>query len=46
VLVTIVYDHRLIDGAPLARALAELEAVLQGPIAEELAGLKKQAEAA
>ncbi len=29
--VTIVYDHRLIDGAPLARAIAELEAILQGP---------------
>jgi hypothetical protein len=46
VLVTIVYDHRLIDGAPLARALAELEAILQGPIAEELAGLKKRSSAA
>jgi hypothetical protein len=45
-LVTIVYDHRMIDGAPLARALAELEAILQGPIAEELAGLKRHVSAA
>ncbi len=45
-LVTIVYDHRMIDGAPLARALAELEAILQGPIAEELAGLKRRVSAA
>jgi hypothetical protein len=46
VLVTIVYDHRLVDGAPLARALAELEAILQGPIADELAGTKKHVSAA
>jgi hypothetical protein len=45
-LVTIVYDHRMIDGAPLARALAELEAILQGPIAEELAALKRRVSAA
>jgi hypothetical protein len=45
-LVTIVYDHRMIDGAPLARALAELEAILQGPIADELAGLKRRVSAA
>ena len=45
-LVTIVYDHRMIDGAPLARALAELEAILQGPIAEELAAMKRHASAA
>ncbi len=45
-LVTIVYDHRMIDGAPLARALAELEAILQGPIAEELASLKRHVSAA
>jgi hypothetical protein len=44
--VTIVYDHRMIDGEPLARALAELEAILQGPIAEELAGLKRRVSAA
>jgi hypothetical protein len=30
----------------LARALAELEAILQGPIAEELAGLKRRVSAA
>ena len=31
---------------PLARALAELEAILQGPIAEELATLKRRVSAA
>jgi hypothetical protein len=46
VLVTVVYDHRLIDGAPLARALAELEAILQGPIAEELGALERHVSAA
>jgi hypothetical protein len=38
-LVTILYDHRVADGSCIARALAELEAVLQGPITRELRGL-------
>jgi hypothetical protein len=34
--VRLVYDHRVLDGATVARALADLEAVLNGPIADEL----------
>jgi hypothetical protein len=34
--VRLVYDHRVLDGATVARALADLEAVLNGPIVEEL----------
>jgi hypothetical protein len=30
------YDHRLMDGITVARCLARLEAILQGPIATEL----------
>jgi hypothetical protein len=36
VLVTLLYDHRVTDGSCIARALAELEAILQGPITREL----------
>jgi hypothetical protein len=39
VTVRLVYDHRVLDGATVARALAELEAVLNGPIAAELRDL-------
>jgi hypothetical protein len=39
VLVTILYDHRIADGSCIARALAELEAILQGPITRELRDL-------
>jgi hypothetical protein len=34
--VRLVYDHRVLDGATVARALADLENVLNGPIADEL----------
>jgi hypothetical protein len=34
--VRIVYDHRIMDGATVARALAELESVLNREIVEEL----------
>jgi hypothetical protein len=34
--VRVVYDHRVVDGATVARALGRLEEVLAGPIAEEL----------
>ena len=37
--VTLLADHRLLDGVPVARALAALEETLGGPIAEELAAL-------
>ena len=37
--VRVVYDHRVMDGATVARALARLEEVLAGPIADELRGL-------
>jgi hypothetical protein len=36
--VRIVYDHRVLDGATVARALARLEDVLNGEIAAELSG--------
>jgi hypothetical protein len=39
VTVRLVYDHRVLDGAAVARALAELEAVLNGPVAAELTEL-------
>jgi hypothetical protein len=39
--VRLVYDHRVLDGATVARALADLEEVLNGPIADELMGLSK-----
>lgn len=44
--VTIVFDHRILDGAPMAKALAELERVLNGEIAAELAQLAAQSRAA
>ncbi len=34
--VRLVYDHRVIDGAPVARVLAALEDALHGPIRDEL----------
>jgi hypothetical protein len=34
--VRLVYDHRVLDGATVARALADLENVLNGPIVDEL----------
>jgi hypothetical protein len=37
--VRLVYDHRVLDGATVARALGHLEEVLRGPIADELAAL-------
>lgn len=35
--ITVVYDHRIIDGAFVARVLQELEQELNGPICDELA---------
>jgi hypothetical protein len=35
-LVTILYDHRVADGACIARALSDLEALLKGPITREI----------
>lgn len=37
------FDHRVYDGLELAQALARLETVLNGPIADELAGLAASA---
>ena len=34
--VRIVYDHRVLDGRGVARALVDLEAVMNGEMAEEL----------
>lgn len=39
VLVTLICDHRVLDGITAARALNQLEAVLRGPIHQELAEL-------
>jgi hypothetical protein len=36
--VRLIYDHRVLDGATVARALADLEARLNGEIADELSG--------
>jgi hypothetical protein len=41
--VRIVYDHRLMDGATIARALVRLEEILTGPILQELTGERTQA---
>lgn len=38
--VRIVYDHRVLDGATIARVLADLEKVLTGPIVNELGYLR------
>ena len=38
--VRIIYDHRVLDGATVARALAKLEQVLNGAVAEELRSLE------
>lgn len=43
-LVTLLCDHRLIDGVPAARALAALERALTGPILSELRGIGRTAE--
>lgn len=40
--VRIIYDHRVLDGATVGRALIRLEEVLRGPIAEEM---REQAQA-
>jgi hypothetical protein len=40
--VTLLADHRLLDGVPVARALAALEATLTHEIAAELAALGRQ----
>ena len=36
--VRLIYDHRIVDGAVVARALATMEALLTGPILDELEG--------
>jgi hypothetical protein len=36
------FDHRVLDGAPIARALADLEEVLNGAMVKELAHLKRR----
>lgn len=38
VAVRLIYDHRVLDGATVARALARMEEILVGPILEELHG--------
>jgi hypothetical protein len=41
--VTLLADHRLLDGVPVARALAALEQALTGEIAAELESLAARA---
>jgi hypothetical protein len=36
--VRVMFDHRIVDAVPIAQALARLEQVLNGPIAEEVGG--------
>ena len=36
----LIYDHRVLDGAEIARRLADLEAALLGPILDELAATR------
>jgi len=43
--VRLIYDHRVLDGATVARTLAALESTLTGPILEELRGLRPAATA-
>ncbi len=40
--VRLVYDHRVLDGAPVARALGQLEDVLHGAIREELLTVNRE----
>jgi len=40
--VRIHYDHRVMDGANVARALERFEFILNGPVAEELDRLAKE----
>ena len=37
--VRLTYDHRVLDGGTAARALAEVEAAMNGPILAELEGM-------
>jgi hypothetical protein len=39
--VRIIYDHRVMDGATVARALVRLEQILNGPVAEEVQSLAR-----
>jgi hypothetical protein len=41
--VRIIFDHRVLDGCSVARALARLEEVLNGPIIDELQGARSAA---
>jgi hypothetical protein len=45
-LVTVLYDHRLVDGAPMGRMLQDLEAILNGEITAELRQLGPHVQAA
>jgi hypothetical protein len=38
--VRLIYDHRIVDGALIARALATMESIFNGPILEELDSLE------
>jgi len=40
--VRLIYDHRLMDGATVARALGRLEEILTGPILQELSALSRR----
>ena len=39
--VRIIYDHRVMDGATVARVLGKLEEILNGPLLDELNAMAK-----
>lgn len=43
--VRIMYDHRVLDGSMVARALAKIEEILNGPVAAELSAMPQVAPA-
>ena len=38
----IIYDHRVMDGRDVARALNEIERILQGEMLDEVSALRKR----
>jgi hypothetical protein len=46
VIVKLIYDHRVLDGAYVARRLRDVEDVLNGPILDELRGDRPSGDAA
>ena len=38
----VTFDHRVLDGAPVARAMAEMEDILLGPVLDEMRAMAVQ----